>query len=321
MSLVRQAAVIIPARNAAATIGRAVVSALAEPEAREVVVVDDGSTDGTAEAARQAADGSPRLSIIRRATANGPAGARNAAIAATRSPWVCPLDADDLFQPGRLGRLFDAAEGCDFLADDLLMVREGRLEETPRRVIGDREPLPLQLDFTGFVEANVSRRGMPRREYGFLKPLMRRDFLERAGLGYDEGLRLGEDFILYAAALARGAVFKVVGPCGYLAVERSNSLSGRHTTADLQALRDASAGLLRTEALDARQRQAVRRHLRQLQAKVDLREVIDARRQGGLVRGLLAIGQRAGNAPYIVARMAEDKWTARRTRTMASVEA
>jgi succinoglycan biosynthesis protein ExoU len=314
----RQVAVLIAAKDAARTIGRAVASALAEPEAAEVVLVDDGSRDGTAEAARRAAQDSPRLAVRSLPSNVGPAAARNIAIAMSRSPWVCPLDGDDFFRPGRLGRLLDQAEGCDFVADDLLMAPEGREDGPARRVIGDREPLPLRLDFATFVEANVSRPGMPRREYGFLKPLMRRAFLDAHEMAYDERLRLGEDFVLYATAMGRGAVFKVVAPCGYVAVERAGSLSGRHTTHDLRALRDASRRLERLPGLDARERLAVRRHVRHLQAKVDLREVIDARREGGLVRGLLAIGRRAGNAPYIVARMAEDKWTARRARRVAA---
>lgn len=55
--------VIIAAKNASDTIGLAVASALREPEVAEVVVIDDGSTDGTAAAARQADDGSGRLII------------------------------------------------------------------------------------------------------------------------------------------------------------------------------------------------------------------------------------------------------------------
>ena len=314
MSVVRQVAVMIPARNAAATIGRAVASAIAEPEAVEVVVIDDGSTDDTSDAASAAAAGSPKLMVKRLPVSGGPAAGRNLAISLTTAPWICPLDADDFFQPGRLGRLLDQADGCDFVADDLLMVREGDEAGPAKRVIGDRQPLPIRLDFTSFVEANVSRPGLPRREYGFLKPLMRRDFLEEKGLAYDEGLRLGEDFILYTAALGLGGIFMVVAPCGYVAVERAGSLSGRHTTQDLRALRAASARLAALPGLTSREQLAVRRHLRHLQARVDLREVLDARREGGVVRGLVAIGQRAGNAPYILARMAEDKWNARQAR-------
>lgn len=314
MTPARTIAVIIPAKNAQATIGRAVASALAEPEAEQVVVIDDGSTDATVEAAREAASGSGRLLVRSLPASVGPAAARNLAIALTDTPWIGPLDADDFFQPGRLGRLLDQADGCDFVADDLLMVRQGAEAGPMRQIIGGREPLPITLGFTDFLEANVSRPGMPRREYGFLKPLMRRDFLVDRGLAYDESLRLGEDVILYSAGLALGAVFKVVPPCGYVAVERADSLSGRHTTQDLRALRDASARLGGLPGLSPRELLAVRRHVRHLQAKVDLREVLDARRAGGIAGGLLLLAARARSAPYIVARMAEDKLSARRAR-------
>jgi glycosyltransferase involved in cell wall biosynthesis len=57
-------AVLIAAHNAAATIGAAVRSALAQPEACEVIVVDDASTDGTGTAALAAAQGDTRLHVL-----------------------------------------------------------------------------------------------------------------------------------------------------------------------------------------------------------------------------------------------------------------
>ena len=93
---------VIAACNAAATVGAAVASALAEIEVGEVVVVDDASSDGTDRAARAADDGSGRLRIIRLDKNHGPAFARNQAIAASRSPLIAVLDADDVFLPGPL---------------------------------------------------------------------------------------------------------------------------------------------------------------------------------------------------------------------------
>jgi len=311
-------AVLIAAKNAQASIGRAVRSALGEPEARQVVVIDDGSTDETAKAALDAAQGSDRLILRRLPVSGGPAAARNLALDLSDAAWICPLDSDDYFQPGRLGRLLGQSEGCDFVADDLLTLCEGAEAAPPQRVIGDREPLPLVLSFTAFVEGNISRPGRARREYGFLKPLIRRAFLTAHGLRYAERLRLGEDFILYARALAEGAVFKVTPPCGYVAIERAGSLSVSHATSDLQALRDASVELAARPGLSERERLAARRHLRLVQAKVDLREVIDARRAGGVMRGLMAIAARSENAPYILARVAEDKWKALHARHVAA---
>ncbi len=310
--------VIIAAKNAAATIARAVVSALAQPEAAQVILIDDGSSDGTADRAREAAAGDSRL-VVRSMPRNvGPSAARNVALDIATSAWVCPLDGDDYFQEGRLGRLLSQAEGCDLVGDDILMVYAGRENEPPRRLIGERMALPLTLTLASFAEANISRPGMPRRELGFLKPIMRRGFLAQAGLRYDEAVRLGEDFVLYSAALARGAVFKVVEACGYVAVERDDSLSAAHTTADLQALLGACERLLRHERLGEHDRKGAMRHLAQVRAKVRLREVLDARREGGVLKGLKAIVERAPDAPYIVGQILADKRAARTQRSLVS---
>ena len=66
----------------------------------EVVVCDDGSTDGTsAWLARRAF---ARLRVVRRRSPGGPAAARNAALAAARGRFVALLDSDDLWEPGYL---------------------------------------------------------------------------------------------------------------------------------------------------------------------------------------------------------------------------
>src|SRR6188474_2401292 len=88
---------IIAAKDAAATIQRAIRSALREPQVAEVVVVDDGSTDGTAQKSREADDGSGRLKVHRLDRNRGPAFARNHAISNSAAPLIAILDADDFF--------------------------------------------------------------------------------------------------------------------------------------------------------------------------------------------------------------------------------
>lgn len=297
--------VIVPARNAEATIGRAVASALAQPEAAEVFVVDDGSSDRTAEAAGAVDDGTGRLRVIRRPASGGPAAARNLAIDASRSAWLTPLDADDYFRPGRLGALRREAEDCDLVADDLLRIVQGEPDEAARPMIGERMALPARLSLEDFVRANISKPNLPRAELGFLKPLVRRAFLKAHGLAYDERLRLGEDFILYARALALGARFRLVPACGYVAVERAESISGSHGAPELRSLVAAS------EALDdlpltGPQQAAVREHRAHVAAKLTLRDFLDAKRASGLI-GAAAVLARAPTAvPYVVGTVASD---------------
>jgi glycosyltransferase involved in cell wall biosynthesis len=94
--------VVIPAYNAAATVGEAIDSVLAQTYADfELVVVDDGSTDETAQIV--AARDDPRVRCVR--TENrGVAAARNHGIELTSGELVAFLDADDAWQPEKLER-------------------------------------------------------------------------------------------------------------------------------------------------------------------------------------------------------------------------
>ena len=74
-----------------------------------------------------------------------------------------------------------------------------------------------------------------RSELGYLQPVIRRAFMMREGLRSDATVRLGEDFLLYATARARGARFRIVDSAGYVAVARPDSLSHSHTAQDLAA--------------------------------------------------------------------------------------
>ncbi|MGC3985932.1 MAG: glycosyltransferase [Pseudorhodoferax sp.] len=68
----------------------------------EVIVVDDGSTDGTQEYLRQLAHDDPRVRTIRHDASKGGPAARNAAILAARGAFVTGLDDDDSFEPFRI---------------------------------------------------------------------------------------------------------------------------------------------------------------------------------------------------------------------------
>ena len=92
--------VIIPAFNAERYIGDALASVRGQMRDMEVLVVDDGSTDGTVKTAEAFADAFD-LTILRQ-TNGGPSAARNIAIQRARSPYIAFLDADDVMLPQRL---------------------------------------------------------------------------------------------------------------------------------------------------------------------------------------------------------------------------
>src|SRR5437764_4606076 len=102
----------------------------------ELVVVNDGSTDGTA--ARLAAVSDPRLVVINQPNA-GPAAATNRAIAACRGKYVALFSGDDVCHPERIRRQVEEYErrgrcvlfsGCDFIDDDSRPLADGHFATT-----------------------------------------------------------------------------------------------------------------------------------------------------------------------------------------------
>jgi glycosyltransferase involved in cell wall biosynthesis len=98
--------VLIPCWNAAATIERSLGSVLAERDVPlECIVIDDASTDGTADLVASIAEGDSRVVLIRLELNGGVSNARNQGLAAARGEWLAFLDADDRLFPGALAAL------------------------------------------------------------------------------------------------------------------------------------------------------------------------------------------------------------------------
>jgi hypothetical protein len=96
--------VIIPAYNAASTLGETLDSVRRQTHRRlEIIVVDDGSQDRTAEIAEAHAAEDGRIRLIRKEN-GGVARARNAGAAASRADYLAPVDADDLWHPDKIAR-------------------------------------------------------------------------------------------------------------------------------------------------------------------------------------------------------------------------
>ncbi len=271
-------AVIITARNAEATIGDAVGSALDQPEVSEVVVVDDASTDTTSALACAAAGGDKRLAIIRQEVNIGPAAARNLAIAQSTAAFIAILDADDYFLPGRFTRLFQHSD-WDIIADNIVFVPDiapGRVDPAslPQETAGSEA-----LDLAAFVRGNITG-SVQRGELGFLKPVIRRSVLCRDKPVYDPALWLGEDYDLYVRLLLQGARFRLTRQAGYVARVRVNSLSGRHRTRDLEALLAATGRHVIAADSGSDALKAMQAHRRQIRNRYLLRSFLDHKAEG-----------------------------------------
>jgi glycosyltransferase involved in cell wall biosynthesis len=97
--------VVMPAYNSAPWIEESLATVLGQtvgPERLEVIVVDDGSSDGTADVAERWLTETPLSWRVLRQSNRGPGAARNAGWRAARAPWIQFLDADDLVDPEKI---------------------------------------------------------------------------------------------------------------------------------------------------------------------------------------------------------------------------
>jgi GT2 family glycosyltransferase len=202
--------VVIPAFNAARTIRAAVGSTLRQSvPVLEVIVVDDGSTDATAQVVAGIDD--PRVRLVSRAN-GGPSAARNAGIAAARGKWVAFLDADDLWLPryvetatAALGR----ATNPGFAYTDAYVFDAGRGQVKQGSAMDALDPPPP--DRASFLAALL------RRNFVFTSATVPAAVLAAVG-GYDESLPLSEEYDLWLRILVAG--FDPVWMGGRLAIYR-----------------------------------------------------------------------------------------------------
>jgi succinoglycan biosynthesis protein ExoU len=289
--------VVIAAYNAAATIERAVRSALAEPEVGEVYVIDDCSSDNTAVAARAADDSTNRLTVISLEANAGPSAARNIGIAKSISPFIAVLDSDDFFLPGRFVTLF-AQPDWDIAADNIVFIDQDAIDSIDRIAIARHQIAPRHLTAASFIEGCITRADRYKGELGFLKAVFRREFLDRHNLRYSENLRLAEDYELYARALMKAARFVIGAGCHYVAVERADSLSVVHTVRDLSNIEQADRMLLASVNANPALRSQLEQHYAQTIGKQRHRALLDRKHEVGIVKAL----SEQASEPLVLAR-------------------
>jgi glycosyltransferase involved in cell wall biosynthesis len=94
--------VIIPCYNAELTLARTLDSVVAQPEAAQIIVIDDGSRDASADIATRYAQHYPQIELLRMPQNGGAARARNWGAMHARHPLLAFIDADDEYLPGAL---------------------------------------------------------------------------------------------------------------------------------------------------------------------------------------------------------------------------
>lgn len=189
----------MPAYNAAATVGAAVRSALSQTlAALEVIVVDDGSTDATAEVAGQTGDS--RVRVLSQSNRGLPA-ARNAGIGIARGVYVAFLDSDDLWLPSYLElttRALEADPGAGFAYTDAYAF-DPASGKVRRRTAMERmrPPIPPPRDAATFLLELL------KRNFIFVSTTVRRSVLASVG-GFDETRTSVEDYELWLRIVLAG---------------------------------------------------------------------------------------------------------------------
>ncbi|KIG10250.1 glycosyl transferase family 2 [Caballeronia concitans] len=185
--------VVIPAFNAEPFIGEAIASIQRQTlEDWQLIVVDDGSTDQTLSAARQAAGDDPRIRLIRFDRNEGISAASNAGFDAARGEFIARVDSDDRAVPHRL-----AAQVAAFRNSDRLAAAGSHAS-----VFGD---VPDGVAYCAQGDANIKARlldGVNTISGGTL--MVRRSFVRAHDIRFDETARSAEDIGYLAAVMAAG---------------------------------------------------------------------------------------------------------------------
>jgi len=208
--------VVTPAHDVAGFVGDAIRSARAQTHADlELILVDDGSRDGTGDAAAEAAAGDPRIRILRQAN-GGVSAARNAGIAAATGEALLFLDADDWLAPDALARLAgglrDAAGAVAAYGPWAAMAEAAHPGDAPLRVKSG--PFPSGDILERLLERNLLVNGG--------HALIRRAAFEAAG-GFHPGIRYGEDWECWIRLALQGRFAGLEGAPLLFVRERRNS--------------------------------------------------------------------------------------------------
>ncbi|MGV9246585.1 glycosyltransferase family 2 protein [Streptomyces sp. NPDC003710] len=206
-----QVSVVVIGYDDATHVTDAVRSALAQGGiVREVIAVDDCSTDGSPALLDALAAEDPRVKVVRRTTNSGGCGTpRNDGIDAATAPYLMFLDSDDILPPGAVDALLMAAVAhATPLAAGLCVRRE-----LPS---GREVPWQPELYERPALVSRPSQRPRLVDDTLCVNKLYRTDFLREHGIRFPEGRFPYEDFVFTARVLAAGPSIALVPDTVYV---------------------------------------------------------------------------------------------------------
>lgn len=220
--------VIIPAYNAAETIGCLVNKILSETRiAIELIVVDDGSTDGTANVICQIKD--ERLVLIEQAN-QGVYAARNTALTLHRGEWVIFLDADDDIADGFIEKRWQAATASQ--ADVVIFNGWHSGADNHRRAVHTKQPCEATLSGHEWIRHCVIHREWPH--YLWLQ-MVRSSYIKQHSLHFQPG-RSHKDILWTVHLAASNGRFCTLDIKDYIYINNKASITHRPDYYDVRAI-------------------------------------------------------------------------------------
>lgn len=197
--------VIIPIYNAEKYIAQCLDSLFETyREGMEIIVVDDGSTDGGPGIVRGYCRTHPELKLLRQSNA-GPSAARNLGMSRASGRYVTFVDSDDYVDPEALGRHMELMRGREFdiWASDFYRVADnGRVLDSVFQIEKTKFPIEDAAYLERFLRAGDC-------VWNVWRYVFSREFIERNGLAFREGYNIAEDleFMVRALTACRRPVF------------------------------------------------------------------------------------------------------------------
>lgn len=217
--------IIVPAFNAEAHLDDTIKQVREQTMGEwELILVDNGSSDGTGRIIDEAAADDPRIRAVHVAVNEGPGPGRNAGLPLAQGDYLWFLDADDEFDADLLERSLDAAAEVEGGADLVMFGYAERYFDDHGRHLYDHE-LPLDRAVYPHPEDWHSLvAGWERSTHlGYLwNKLIRRELVSESGLAF-EAVRLNEDFFFMMDLLPSVSSVAVMGGCPYRYAKRKGA--------------------------------------------------------------------------------------------------